>query len=92
MSQDESNFRSLTKTEIEVLLDRIFSKRKRDEVKKNLSKMKVNDIPSSNIQAGCTTHLDMETLKDLSELRERRESDLVKEAKDITEIDKDEEE
>ena len=89
---NESNFRSLTETEIEVLLDRIYSKRKRDEVKKNLSKMKVNDIPSSNIQVGCTTHLDMETLKDLSSLRDRRESDLVKADKDMSETDKDEEE
>ena len=89
---DDVVLRNLTETEIEVLLDRVFSKRKRDEVKKNLLKMKVNDSPHSKMQIGCSTSLDMETLIDLAELRDRRRSDLVEEAKDITEVDEDEEE
>ena len=75
--------RNLTETEIEVILDRIFSGLNRAKTKKGLKKMIVNP-DGGTVQAGCNTVIDYETLVDLAELRDRREEDLLKEAKDIT--------
>ena len=74
--------RNLTETEIEVILDRIFSGSNRTKTKKSLKKMMVN--PNGTIQAGCNTILDYDTLVDLAELKDRREADLIKEVEDLT--------
>ena len=74
--------RNLTETEIEVILDRIFSGSNRTKTKKSLKKMLVN--ANGTVQAGCNTILDYDTLVDLAELKDRREADLLKEVKDIT--------
>ena len=74
--------RSLTETEIEVILDRIFSGSNRTKTKKGLKKMLVS--PNGTVQAGCNTILDYDTLVDLAELKDRREADLIKEVEDIT--------
>ena len=78
-----SELRSLTETEIEVILDRIFSGSNRTKTKKGLKKMLVN--PSGGtVQARCNTILDYDRLVDLAELKDRREADLIKEVEDLT--------
>ena len=85
-----TDIRSLTSTEIEVILDRVFSTQKRMKVKADLKKMVIDDTnPSATVQAGCNTAIDLETLTDLAELRERRETGLLEEAEDELEKGKD---
>ena len=72
--------RKLTPTEINVVLDRLFSKKRRKIVQANLEKVWIQP-DMINITAHATLNIELDDMKELAEARDRAEDEILNENK-----------